>query len=47
MKREREMKISIPKQMLHSLPIVTASVKADNPLENLLNKIRQVTLTLY
>ena len=47
MKREREIKILIPKQMLQSLPIVTASVKADNPLENLLNKIRQVTSTLY
>ena len=33
-----------PKQMLQSLPIAIAQVKAGNNSENLLNEIRQIVL---
>ena len=36
-----------PKQMLQSLPIALAQVKAGNTCENLLNEICQITYSLY
>ena len=41
------LKISSSKQMLQSLAIALAQVKAVNTSENLLNKIRQITYSLY
>ena len=40
-------KILTPKQMLQRLPIALAQIQADNTSENLLNKIRQMTYSLY
>ena len=41
------LKIVSPKQVLPSLPIELAQVKAGNTLENLLNEIRQIIYSLY
>ena len=41
------MKTLTPKQMLHRLPIALVQVKAGNLSEKLLNKMRQVTYSLY
>ena len=41
------LKILMPKQMLHRLPIVLAQVKVSNNSEVLLNKIRQIVYSLY
>ena len=41
------LKILTPKQMLQSLPIALAQVKAANNSENLLNEIRQFFYSLY
>ena len=40
-------KISSPKQMLQSLPIPLAQVKAGNTTENLLNESRKIIYSLY
>ena len=40
-------KILTPNQMLKSLPIALAQVKADNNSESLLNEIRQIVYSLY
>ena len=39
--------IFTPKQMLKTLPIAPAQVKAGKPSENLLNKIRQIMYSFY
>ena len=41
------LKILTPKQMLQTLPIALARVKAVNNLESLLNEIRQIVYSLY
>ena len=41
------LKILIPKQMLQSLPISLAQVKAGNNSESLLNEIRQIIYSFY
>ena len=41
------LKILTPKQMLQTLPIALAQVKASNTSENLLKEIRQITYSLY
>ena len=41
-KKDKEIKISIPKQMLQRLRIALAQVKAGNTSENLLNEIYQI-----
>ena len=41
------LKILTPKQILQSLPIAPAQVKAGNNSENLLNEIRQMIYSLY
>ena len=41
------LKILTPKQMLQTLPIALAKVKADNNSESLLNEIRQIVCSLY
>ena len=45
--KERGLKILTPKQMLQSIPIALAQVKAGNNSENLLNEIRQIVYFLY
>ena len=45
--KEKELKVLTPKQMLQSLPIALAQVKAANNSENLLNEIRQIFYSLY
>ena len=40
-------KILTPKKMLQRLPIALAQVKSGSTSENLLNKIRQITYSLY
>ena len=40
-------KILTPKWMLQRLPIAPAQVKAGNTSANVLNKIRQIIITLY
>ena len=40
-------KILTPKQMLQTLPIALAQVKAGKNSENLLNEIRQIIYSLY
>ena len=42
-----KLKILTPKQMLQSLPIALAQVKAGNNSESLLNEIRQIVYSLY
>ena len=42
-----KLKILTPKQMLQSLPIALAQVKAGNNSKNLLNEIRQIIYSLY
>ena len=39
--------ILTPKEMLQTLPIALAQVKAENTSENLLNEIRQIIYSLY
>ena len=41
------LKILTPRQMLQSLPIALAQVKASNPSENLLSKIWKIKYSLY
>ena len=41
------LKILTPKQMLQTLPIALAQVKAGNNSERLLNEIRQIVYSLY
>ena len=41
------MKTLIPKQIFQRLPIALAEVETGNISENLLNKIRQVIISLY
>ena len=41
------LKILTPQQMLQTLPIALAQVKAGNTSENLLNEIRQIIYSLY
>ena len=41
------LKILIPNQIIQSLPIVLAQVKAGNSSESLLNEIRQIVYSLY
>ena len=41
------LKIVSPKQVLPSLPIELAQVKAGNTFENLVNEIRQIIYSLY
>ena len=41
------LEILSPKQMFQRLPIAFAQVKAGNIFEKLLNKIRQMTYSLY
>ena len=41
------MKTLIPKQIFQRLPIALAQVETGNISENLLNKIRQVIISLY
>ena len=43
----KRLKILTPKQMLQTLPIAFAQVKADNNSEILLNEIRQIVYSLY
>ena len=43
----KELKILTPKQMLQTLPIAFAQVKAGNNSESLLNEIRQIVYSLY
>ena len=45
--KETGLKILKPKQMLQSLPIALAQVKAGNNSESLLKKIRQIVYSLY
>ena len=42
-----ELKILTPKQMLRSLPIALAQIKAGNNSQSLLNEIRQIVYSLY
>ena len=46
-KHGKALKILATKQMLYSLPIALAQVKAGNTSENLLNEIRQIIYYLY
>ena len=46
-KHRKALKILTTKQMLQSLPIAFAQVKAFNTSENLLNEIRQIIYSLY
>ena len=41
------LKILTPKQMIQTLPITLAEVKAGNTSQNLLNQIRQIIYFLY
>ena len=41
------LKILTPKQMLQSLPIALAQVKAGSNSESLLNEMRQIVYSLY
>ena len=41
------LKILIPNQIIQSLPIALAQVKARNSSESLLNEIRQIVYSLY
>ena len=41
------LRILTPKQMLQSLPIALAQVKAGNNSESFLNEIRQIVYSLY
>ena len=41
------LKILTPKEMLQTLPIAFAQLKAGNNSENLLNKIRKIVYSLY
>ena len=41
------LKILTPKQMIQTLPITLAQVKAGNTSQNLLNQIRQIIYFLY
>ena len=41
------LKIFTRKQLLETLPIALAQIKADNNSESLLNKIRQIAYSLY
>ena len=41
------LKILTPKQILQTLPIALAQVKAGNTSKNLLNEIRQIIYSLY
>ena len=45
--KSKKLKILTPKQMLQSVPIALAQVKASNTFENLLNKIRKIIHSLY
>ena len=45
--KSKKLKILTPKQMLQSVPIALAQVKASNTSENLLNKIRKIIHSLY
>ena len=42
-----EIKILTPKQMLQTLPISLAQIKAGNNSQSLLNEIRQIVYSLY
>ena len=44
---ETGLKILTPKQMLQSLSIALAQIKAGNNSEDLLNEIRQIVYSLY
>ena len=46
-KREQDLKIFTPKQMLQRLPTALQQVKAGNNSENSLNEIRQIVYSLY
>ena len=46
-KQGKGLKILTPKQMLQSLTIAYAKIKAVNNLESLLNEIRQIVYSLY
>ena len=40
-------KILTPEQMLQRIPVALSQVNADDTSENLINKIRQITFSLY
>ena len=44
---QKQLKISIPKQMLQRLPIAIAQIKAGNISENLLNEMHKIIYSLY
>ena len=46
-KKDKEIKISIPKQMLQRLRIALAQEKEGNTSENLLNEIYQIMYSLH